>query len=233
MRLVELSRAMNHVFIREAGGVGDNPGHSKSRGRAAHCQVASDSVRQRKEARRILGALTSTGCHIERIGRLDEKIHACVVCLSHFQCQTVCGSRPGKPTASHWDPSDSRSCRCKRRRWCSKSAPLRGYTRRCRLRTPASRTRRRAPQYRTAGHPLRVRRRRSATPLVGIVFSEGQARSLKPASPSGPTSRRPAPTGRKHDFIGVFGYCSSARPAPSSRNKWPHTGVQTVRSTHG
>src|SRR5580704_16672193 len=47
VRLVELSRAMNHVFIREAGGVGDNPGHSKSSGRAAHCQVASDSVRQR------------------------------------------------------------------------------------------------------------------------------------------------------------------------------------------
>jgi hypothetical protein len=26
----------------------------------------------------------------------------------------VCGGRPGKPTTSHWDPSDSPSCRRKR-----------------------------------------------------------------------------------------------------------------------
>jgi hypothetical protein len=81
--LVELSRAMNHVVIRETGVVGYDPGHSKSRGRATHCQVASDSVRQCKETRRILGTLARTGCHIERIGGLDQKFHARVVCLGH------------------------------------------------------------------------------------------------------------------------------------------------------
>ena len=75
---------MNHVFVREPGVVGDNPGHSKSRGGTAHGQVATNPVRQCKEVRRIVRALTSTGCHIERIGRLDEKIHARVVRPRHI-----------------------------------------------------------------------------------------------------------------------------------------------------
>ena len=94
--LVELSRPMNHVFVREPGVVGDNPGHSKSRGGTAHCQVATDPVRQSKELRRILGALTSTGCHIERIGRLDEKVHARVVRPSHYPVPNSLRWRAGR-----------------------------------------------------------------------------------------------------------------------------------------
>jgi hypothetical protein len=84
---VELFRPMNHVFIRQPGNVRDDPRHSKSRGGTAHCQVATDPGCQCKEARRIVRALTSTGCHIERIGRLDEKIHASVVRHSHCSAQ--------------------------------------------------------------------------------------------------------------------------------------------------
>ena len=83
MGFVEVSCPMNHIFIHEPGVVGDNPAHAKSCGRTAHRQVATDPVRQSKEARCILRALTSTGCHIELIGGFDEKIHPRVVCPSH------------------------------------------------------------------------------------------------------------------------------------------------------
>ena len=127
MGLVELSGPVNHVFIREAGVVGDNPGHSKRRGGTAHCQVASDPVRQRKEAGRIVGALTSTGRHFEGIGRLDEKIHACVVSLSHCSVPNGVRCRYPKPTISYCDPSDFRSSHPKRD--ASANGELfRGYT---------------------------------------------------------------------------------------------------------
>ena len=128
MGLVELSGPVNHVFIRQAGVVGDNPGHSKSRGGTAHCQVASDSVRQSNEAGRIVGALTSTGRHFEGIGRLEEKVHACVVSLSHCSVPNSVRCRYGKPTPSYCDSSDFRSSHPKRRREHSNSEPLRGYT---------------------------------------------------------------------------------------------------------
>ena len=118
--LVELSGPMNHVFIRESGVVGDNPGHSKSRGGTAHCQVATDPVRQCKEERRILRALTSTGCHIERIGRLDEKIHARVVRPSHYSVPNSLRWQAGQAHHLALGPIGTLDLVNVRRHWCSK-----------------------------------------------------------------------------------------------------------------
>ena len=133
MGLVELSRPMNHVFLREPGVVGDYPRHSKSRGGTAHCQVATDPVHQCKEARRIFRALTSTGCHIERIGRLDEKIHARVVRPSH-------DALPKAGQAHHLasEPIGTRDLVTVSGDAAALNEPLRGYTRQCRSLAPVS-----------------------------------------------------------------------------------------------
>jgi len=134
--LVELSRAMNHVFIRESGVVGDNPGHSKSRGGTAHCQVATDPVRQCKEVRRILRALTCTGCHIERIGRLDEKIHARVVRSSHWSVPNTLRWQARQAHHLALEPIGTLDLVTVSRDAGALNDPLRGYTRRRRSRTP-------------------------------------------------------------------------------------------------
>ena len=114
--LVELCCPMNHIFIRETGMVGDNPGHAKSRGWATRVQVTTYPVREREEARRIFGTFTRTRCHVEGIGGLGEKVHACVVRLSHYSTPHIRDWRSDEPAPSHWNPSDTRSCRRKRRR---------------------------------------------------------------------------------------------------------------------
>ena len=66
-----------------------NPGHSKRRGRTAHCQVTADPIGQCREVSCILRGITGFAGQIQGMGSLDEKVHAGVVSPDHYRDWTA------------------------------------------------------------------------------------------------------------------------------------------------